>query len=167
MSWGTQFFYRSSPQFTFNYSTFLGTDKPDSLRLWRIYHNLYAILQFNKKIGLIAGFDIGSEQKSKGSSDQNIWYSPVAIIRFVPNAYWTIAVRGEYFSDPGGVLIVTGTDHGFRTRGVSINIDRSFGERFLWRVEFRVFRSKDAIFLKANDLQKSNSAITSSFAFAF
>ena len=148
MSWGTQIYIKPSDKVTFNYSTFLGTDKPDSARLWRIYHNLYAIFQFNDKIGFIAGFDIGTEQVSKGSSDKNTWYTPVGILRFTPNSNWAIAIRGEYFDDENGTIIATGTPNGFKTFGASLNIDRNIGEHLLWRTEFRTFSSKDEIFMK-------------------
>ena len=167
MSWGTQVFVKPSDKVTFNYSTFFGTDQPDSSRLWRIYHNLYAIFQFNDKIGLTAGFDIGTEQVSKGSSHKNTWYTPVGVFRFTPNNKWAIAFRGEYFSDENGAIITTGTPNGFKTFGTSLNVDRTFGEHLLWRTEFRTFNSKDAIFLKDNTTKRNNSAITTSLALTF
>lgn len=167
MSWGTQVFSKPSDKLTLNYSTFFGTDKPDSVRLWRMYHNLYAIFQINDKIGFTAGFDIGTEQVSKGSSDKNTWYTPVGIIRFTANNNWAIAVRGEYFSDENGVIISTGTPNGFKTFGASINVDRTISGNLLWRTEFRTFSSKDAIFIKENALKKNNSAVTTSLALTF
>jgi len=167
MSWGTQIYIKPSDKVTLNYSNFLGTDKPDSARLWRIYHNLYAIFQFNDKIGFIAGFDIGTEQVSKGSSDKNTWYTPVGILRFIPNSNWAIAIRGEYYDDENGTIIATGTPNGFKTFGASLNIDRNIGEHLLWRTEFRTFSSKDEIFMKDNVAQKNNSAITTSLALTF
>jgi hypothetical protein len=171
MSWGTQITLKPSDKITFNYSTFFGSDKPDSARLWRIYHNLYTILQFNEKIGLTAGFDIGTEQKTKGNSEVNTWYSPVGILRLTPNDVWAIALRGEYFSDENGVIIPiaigTATPNGFKTSGFSINVDRRFSEHFLWRIEFRNFKSKDEVFIKGDESRNNNSAITTSFALSF
>jgi len=34
----------------------LGTDKPDSTRLWRYFHNLYGLFPFTDKPGLTPGF---------------------------------------------------------------------------------------------------------------
>jgi hypothetical protein len=56
---------KASGKATLNYSTFLGTDKPDSVRLWRIYHNIYAIFQFNDKIGFTTGFDFGTNREAR------------------------------------------------------------------------------------------------------
>lgn len=167
MSWGTQVYIKPSDKVTLNYSTFLGTDKPDSARLWRIYHDLYAIFQFNDKIGLTAGFDVGTEQVSKGSREKHTWYTPFAILRFAPNRNWALALRGEYFDDVNGVIIATSTPNGFKTFGASLNIDRNIGEHLLWRTEFRSFISRDEIFMKDNNLQKNNSAITTSLALTF
>lgn len=167
MSWGTQLTYTPSGKLTLNWSTFLGTDKPDSTRLWRIYHNLYGIFQLSDKVGLTLGFDIGREQVSKGSSDKNTVYSPVAIVRFTPNDKWAIAIRGEYYSDENGVIISTGTPNGFKTFGTSINFDRTITGNMVWRTEFRTLHSKDAVFIKANNFTVNNSFITTSLALKF
>lgn len=167
ISWGTQVYVKPSDKVTFNYSTFLGTDKPDSMRLWRIYHNLYAILQFNDKIGLTTGFDFGSEQVSKGSSATNSWYTAVSILRLTPNNSWAVAIRGEYYSDENGVIIATGTPNGFKTASFSLNLDRKIGEHLMWRTEFRTFNSKDEIFMKGNSFIRNNNAITTSLTLNF
>jgi hypothetical protein len=167
MSWGTQITFKPSDKITLNYSTFFGTDKPDSARQWRYFHNTYGIFQFNSKIGLILGFDIGQEQASKGSSDLNVWYSPVAILKFAPSDKWAIALRGEYYEDEKGVIISTGTSNGFKTFGASVNVDRSFGQHFLWRTEIKTWHSKDAVFVKEDNSVNNNSVITTSFALTF
>jgi hypothetical protein len=167
MSWGTQVYIHPSDKFTFNYSSFLGTDKADSVRKWRIYHNVYAVFQFTGKLGVTAGFDFGTEQVNKGSNDTHVWYTPVSILRFKPGNNWTLAVRAEYFSDKNGVIIATGTPNGFKTAGFSLNLDRTIGEYLSWRTEFRTFRSKDPVFIKNNIPVRHNRAITTSLALAF
>ena len=167
MSWGTRISFIPTGKVTINYSTFLGTDKPDSARLWRFYHNLYGIFQLNDKIGLTLGFDIGSEQVTKGRSNKNTVYSPVAIIRFIPNDKWAIAVRGEYYSDENGVFISAGTPNGFKTFGASINFDRTISGDMLWRTEFRTLHSKDAVFTKVNSVADTDSFVTTSLALKF
>ncbi|MFI5134036.1 MAG: porin, partial [Chitinophagales bacterium] len=167
MSWGTQITFVPSSKVTINWSTFLGTDKPDSARLWRIYHNLYGIFQLSDKVGLTLGFDIGREQVTKGSSSKNTVYSPVGIIRFTPNDKWAIAIRGEYYSDENGIIIATGTPNGFKTLGASINFDRNITGNFVWRTEFRTLHSKDAVFNKGNNMADNNSFVTTSLALKF
>jgi hypothetical protein len=167
MSWGTQVYFKPSDKVTLNYSTFIGTDKPDSARLWRFFHDLYGIIRFTDKIGLIAGFDIGLEQKKRNSDGYYTWYTPVGILRYTPTDKWAIALRGEYYSDENGVIVSTGTTHGFKTLGVSVNVDRKMNDNFWWRTELRTLYSKDAIFQKQNELTRRNISVTTSLAISF
>ena len=167
ISWGTQLQFKPSPKTTLNYSTFLGTDSPDSTRKYRYFHNLYGIFQFNDNWGLIVGFDIGQEQQVKGGSSYNTWFGTSGILQFTPNPGWAFAVRGEYYDDEKGVIIDTGTPNGFKTFGASLNIDRKIIPNVVWRVEFRTFQSKDKIFIKESNPKTDNTAITSSIAISF
>ena len=167
MSFGTQVQYKPSSTATLNYSTFIGTDKPDSARLNRLYHNLYGIFQLTKQFGIIAGFDIGTEQKAKGSSDRNTVYSPVLILKYSIDDQFALAARGEYYSDENGVLIATGTANGFKTSGFSLNLDYAPAANVLFRIEGRTLNSKDKIFVKGNTAKKDNSFFTTSVALSF
>lgn len=167
MSFGTQLQYKPNGTTTLNYSTFIGTDKPDSTRQWRYFHNLYAIFNLTGKLGLTAGFDIGSEQKEKASSAMSVWYSPVLILKYAFNNKWTLAARGEYYSDKYGVIIATGTPNGFQTSGFSFNIDYTPVSNAVIRLEARTLNSKDDIFAKENGISGSNTFITSSIAVSF
>jgi hypothetical protein len=167
MSWGAQLQYKPSDNVLFNYSTFIGTDKPDSARLWRYFHNLYGILQLNDKWGLTLGFDIGSEQVTKGSSNKNTWYAPVAIVRYTPSTQWAIALRGEYYSDEHGVIISTGTPNGFKTFGYSANVDYLPVKNMALRLEGRSLNSKDRIFIKDQTVVSTDAVVTFSAAVSF
>lgn len=167
MSFGTQVQYKPSGNVTLNYSTFIGTDKPDSTRQMRYFHNLYGIFTLNKKLAITAGFDIGTEQKAKRSSNMNTWYSPVLIVKYTPSAKWAFAARGEYYSDKNGVIINTETSNGFKTAGFSLNADYAPATNVLLRIEGRTLNSKDEIFAKENTAKKSNAFITTSIAISF
>ena len=168
LSYGTQVYYKPTDKIALNYSTFFGTDKPDSNRLWRYYHNFYGIFQFSDKIGLTAGFDIGGEKESVNDKDNNTWYTPVAILRITPNDKFGIAFRGEYFSDENGVIIASGTPNGFKTTGLSANLDFMPIKNAALRFEIRNLNSKDRIFTDSDgNLSKSNTAITFSTAISF
>lgn len=166
VSFGTQINFKPSDKLTFNYSSFFGSDKPDTNRLWRYFHNLYAILQLSKSIGLITGFDMGMEQKNGHNRSNNKWYSPIGILRFTPAEKWGIALRGEYYSDKKQVIIATGTPGGFATAGYSLNLDYSPEANVALRVEGRVLHSKDKIFLNRNEMTKNDAAVTFSTAIA-
>jgi hypothetical protein len=149
-AFGTQITYKPNENITLNYSNFIGNDKPDSGRLMRNYHNVYGIFQLNKKWAATLGFDIGAEQKTKGSSSTNSWYAPVAMLRYTPGAKTAIAVRVEYYSDKNGVIIATGTPNGFQTWGFSANFDYVLAANVSFRIEAKNLSSKDAIFEKRN-----------------
>lgn len=166
-AFGTQLTYKPNIALTLNYSTFIGSDKPDVSRQWRYFNNFYAIYQITPKVGVTAGFDIGWEQKSKGSGDYNTWYSPVGIIRCKVNDKINVAARLEYYQDPNGVIISTGTLNGFQTVGYSANFDYSINDHLLWRIEGRAFQSKDDIFAKDNEPTSDDHFITTSLAVWF
>ncbi|MDB5207926.1 MAG: porin [Flavisolibacter sp.] len=167
LSYGTQVYFKPSTKVTLNYSTFLGTDKPDAARLWRYFHNLYGVFQFTDKVGFTAGFDFGSEQKAVNSDDNNTWYSPVGILRITSSPKWAIALRGEYYNDENGVIISTGTPNGFKTSSGSINIDYLPQPKVALRLEGRTFNSKDDIFVKGGGMKNNNTAISFSTAISF
>lgn len=167
MSWGTQIQYKPSDKVLLNYSTFIGTDKPDSARLIRIFHNLYGILNISDKLGLTVGFDIGTEEKSPNTNSKNTWYSPVGILKYTMNSKWTIAGRVEYYDDKNEVIISTGTPNGFQTTGYSLNIDYAPVKNVLVRLEGRTLSSKDNVFTKGAGVVKNDTFVTSSIAVSF
>ncbi len=167
-AFGTQITYKPSAALTLNYSTFVGSDKPDSVRQMRYYHNVYGVFQVGDQWGITAGFDYGTEQKQKGSSSYNRWLVPVMIVRYSPASKVNVAVRGEYFQDEKGVIIATGTPEGFKTWGFSANVDYAVMANVLWRVEARTLSSKDAVFAERDGaFGKSNTFLTTSLAVSF
>lgn len=167
MSWGAQVQVKPSERLLLNYSNFLGTDKPDSARLWRYFHNLYAIFQVTDQWGVTLGLDLGQEQAALGSNEMNTWLGSSAILQYKPNNKWAFALRGEYYRDENGVIISTGTPNGFRTFGGSFNVDRLIHENVWWRTEFKAYESRDNIFSKQNEMQDNNAAITTSISISF
>ncbi len=166
-AFGHQLTFKPNSKITLNSSSFIGNDKLDSARKMRYFHNLYGILQVNNKLALTTGFDIGAEQKSKGSKDYNIWYAPIIIFKFSPDMKENIAARIEYYSDANGVIISTGTPNGFKTWGYSINYDYQIRSNAMWRIEARSFSSKDKIFTKDNSVTNNNLFFTTSLAVSF
>lgn len=167
LSGGTQIQYMPSSRWLINYSNFAGTDKPDTARLWRYYHNLYSTISVGEQVGITLGLDIGQEQQSVKSSHLNTWFSPVAIVRYAPAEKWAMALRGEYYNDKKGVLIATGTPNGFQTFGGSVNLDHAVTKNLLWRVEYRSLRSKDGIFAKGAGAVRNNAFLTTSLSLQF
>ena len=166
-AFGHQLTFKPDSKITLNSSSFIGNDKPDSIRQMRYFHNFYGQFQLHEKFALIAGFDIGAEQEAKGSSDYNTWYSPVLIVQFSPHAKHNFAARAEYYSDASGVIISTNTPNGFKTWGYSLNYDYLIGDNVMWRVEGRGFSAKDKVFLKDGNPDNNNFFLSTSLSIAF
>ncbi len=168
LAFGHQLTYKPNEKITLNSISFIGNDKPDSIRQMRYFHNLYGSFQLTAKFGVIAGFDIGAEQKAKGSDRYNIWYAPVIIAKYSPAKKLSFAARGEYYSDKNGVMIATGTENGFQTFGYSVNADYWILPNLVWRTEIKNLSSKDEVFLnRDNHFQKNNFSAVTSLAVSF
>ncbi len=168
-SFGWQITGTPNSKILINSSAFIGTDKPDSARQMRYFHNLYAIFKVTDKFGLTLGFDAGAGQKAKGSKQYNAWYSPVLIARYQPIEKLVLAARFEYYSDKNGVIIGTGSPNGFETFGYSVNADVIPFANAMIRFEGRLFQSKtDAIFEKRNgSFTKLSPTVGLCFAYSF
>ncbi|MEN0052053.1 MAG: porin [Mucilaginibacter sp.] len=166
-AFGTQVTFKPSDHVTLNSSSFIGNDKPDSLRRMRYFHDLYGTFQFSDKWSAIAGFDIGAEQKEKGSSGMYIWYTPNLIVRYAVSKTLAVAARGEYYHDPNAVIVSTGRN-GLRSWGYSVNVDYHIFDNLLWRVELRDLNSHDDIFVKrSGESTNNNLFVTTALAFNF
>jgi hypothetical protein len=169
----TQVQFRPSSGLTLNWSTFVGSDRPDSLKQSRFFNNVYAIINPAGKFGVILGFDIGSDRKPIASGDRRIgsgsyvWYSPVVIARIATSEKSYLAGRIEYYDDKNGVIIGTGTPNGFQTWGYSLNYDYAILPNALFRIEGKMYNSKDAIFETTGSLGRTNTSLTTSLAVSF
>ena len=170
-SFGTQITLKPNDAITLNSSTFIGTDKPDSVRQMRYFHNFYGIFQVAEKVGLTVGFDYGIEQEKPETSATSAWYSPVAIVRFTLSSKVAVAVRGEYYNDKNEIMIRlvsrNGTANGFKTTGVSANLDYHLRPNAVWRFEVRRFGSQNEIFDKEGEPSKTNTSVSTSLAVSF
>ena len=161
---GHQLVYKPNAKITLNSSSFIGSDKPDSTKQMRYFHNFYGTYQLTEKLALTTGFDIGAEQKSKGSSNYNVWYTPVLVMKYSPKAKHNIAARVEYYNDKNGVIINPGTPNGFQTFGYSINYDYLIRENIMWRFEARGLNSKDKTFTMKGQPNNNNFFMTTALA---
>ena len=164
ISFGHQITYKPNDKITLNSSSFIGNDKAKENKRMRYFHDLHGVFQVTKRFSTILGFDIGVEQKLKGSEQYNIWYSPNILMKYQLNNKWFLAGRLEYYNDKNGVIISTKTPNGFQTFGYSLNIDYAILKNVLFRTEARSFTSKDAIFVKNDELKQGNFFITTSLA---
>ncbi|WP_421826543.1 porin [Larkinella sp.] len=174
-AFSTQVQFRPSSKVTLNWSTFLGADHADSLDQPRFFNNFYAIINPTGKFGLTLGFDIGAERKpivDEGILKRYVWYSPVILFRYATSSKSYVAGRVEYYNDPNGVIINTLSaerPNGFKTWGYSVNYDYHILPNAVWRIEYRGFNSKDAIFAETatSPAKRTNNALTTSLAISF
>ncbi len=166
-AFGHQITFTASDKFLLNSSSFIGNDFPESERRMRYFHNLYAQMQWHKKIGCIVGFDIGAQQTHKHSKVYDVWFSPVLIMRYTPTLKSALSFRAEYYSDDTGVIIAVNSPNGFQTFGYSFNFDYSILENLMWRIEGRTFVSKDEIFMLKEMPSRFNYFLTTAFALSF
>ena len=159
-SFGTQVNYSPTEKVTLNWSTFIGTDDPDTTRRMRYFNNVYGQFQLTGKFGLIAGFDIGTQQRTKNSSVYDFWLSPVIIGQYTINDTWKTAIRAEYYQDETGIIIPINTPNGFKIFGYSYNIDFTPSPVLMCRLETRWLKSEDAIF-QGNTRFKENTFFVS------
>lgn len=163
-SFGTQVIIKPTDNININWSTFIGTDDPDSTRRMRYFNNVYTQISFSNKVQVIAGFDIGVQQQSKNSSQYDIWFTPTLIGQLTISDNWKTAIRAEYFQDETGIIIPTGTPNGFNTTGLSWNLDYLPNEVIACRIESRLLRSKDKIFVRENTNHLDNLFVGASIA---
>jgi len=159
-SFGTQLKFSPQENIILNWSTFIGTDDPDSIRRLRFFNNFYGQLQLTKKLQLITGFDVGFQQKSKGSSQFNYWLSPVIILHYDFTSQLAAALRAEYYQDLDGTIIVIKTNTTFKTAGLSLNIDYKPLSIMLFRLEGRWLINENPIFENRNRITNNNLFIT-------
>ena len=172
-SFSTQVQYRPSSKLTLNWSSFIGADRPDSLKQGRFFNNFYAIINPTGRFGVMLGFDVGSDRKPvvRNGSDQRvdgggnyIWYSPVVIARYKTSDKSYVNGRVEYYDDKNAVVIGI---PGFKTTGYSLGYDYAILPSALLRIEGKVYTSKDPIFDSRNGLSRINTSLTTSLAVSF
>jgi hypothetical protein len=146
ISTGTQLTYKRSDSLLINWSTFIGTDDPDLTRRMRYFSNLYAQVLLNKNLGVIAGFDIGFQQKWKGSQAYDAWFSPILIARLGLTEQWTAVMRAEYYQDKSAVIMDVNHPQGFSSTGFSFGLDYSPYKDVLCRFEARNFHDENQIY---------------------
>jgi hypothetical protein len=164
---GVQLTYKPTAALTLNYSNYVGTEGLNATRVYRLYHNFYAIAQLTNEFGLTLGLDYGTQQKVKGQAAKSEIISPVLIAQYKPDPKFAMAARAEYYSDADGVIITTATPNGFKTKGYSLNLDYSPISNAVVRLEGKVYDSKDKVFVRNLTPLNHSATITASIAVSF
>jgi len=163
---GLQITFKPSDQLTLNYSNYLGYEGENAVRTQRFYHNFYGVLQVSDTFGLTAGFDYGTQQIARGSSERKEIFSPVLIARYAFAPNWALAGRYEYYNDRQAMMVASENTSGFKVNGYSLNIDYRPFKQALLRLEGKVYQG-DRQFARQGSVVDYNSSITTSLAISF
>jgi hypothetical protein len=164
---GSQLQFKPRENVLLNSSTFFGKEAPsyDTVSTMRYFHNFYTKIDL-RKISLIAAFDIGFQKKRVGQGAY-CWFNPNVIISYLVFSKVKVAARLEYYHDKNGVIVYTGTSRGFQNFAPSLNVDFKIHDDLVWRIEGRVFKSKDRIYQKSTSLSSMDIFVVSSLAIKF
>lgn len=164
---GTQVTYTPTRKLSVNYSTFVGSDFPDSVRRWRHFHNLFATISASPRLTVFAGADYGLQQTRKNSTTWHPWYGAVLIARYKFTEKLAAAARTEYFSDRDSVIVNIGHPDGLAAVGGSLNVDYRINKYAIWRVESKMLSAPDAIFVTRKDPSRNDVTVTTSLTITF
>jgi hypothetical protein len=139
---GIRIDYGPTDKVTLTYDNFVGNATADSVPVHlRVYHD--AIVQFNSKgRWQFAGvYALGSQSRTLSDSGTASWWGFTAIARYRATPTLSLVVRGEHYSDPSQVIVITRLPSGFVTTSGSLGVDVNFQAPVLWRTEFRAYSS--------------------------
>jgi len=165
-SFGHQLTYKPNDRLVLNSSSFVGNDNSDQDRKMRYFHHFYAQYELNSRWSVLFGFDLGAEQKFRGSDAYNIWYAPITIVKYRMTDQLSFAARAEYYRDADSVIVKTESDHGFKATGYSVNADYKLSDRMTLRSELKALKCSEDACSRANPTQE-NTTLTSSLAISF
>lgn len=163
-SFGTQVVYTLDHRTTINWSTFIGTDDPDSTRRWRYYSNLFGFSSVSDKLGVSLGFDLGSQQKLKGATAFDYCFSPNFGGQWKLNSKLKTSLRLEYYEDLNGMIVQGPLGRDFRIAGLSMNVDYWVTQNFVMRFEGRCLQSDQEIFNAKHSLKTRSFIMSASLA---
>ena len=162
---GTQVLWTMKEGTQLNWSTFLGSDTPDSLGLYRVFNNFWWSWE-GEKWGMKLAADVGVQEAPVGDN-WDTWSTAVAIIRRQLSTKFHGVARVEYYSDPEQVVVPTGFNYGLSTVGYSLGLDLEVMPEAFVRIEGRWFQSEDPVFVGDPGPVKDNAAVTVSMAARF
>lgn len=162
---GTQVLYTIKEGMKLNWSTFAGSDTPDSLGLYRVFNNLWWSWD-GAKWGVQLGADAGRQEARVGAGWDS-WAGALGIVKRRFTNSLTGVVRAEYYTDPEQVIVPTGTPHGLTTLGYSAGLDLQIMTDTYVRFEARTFHGVDAVFESIHGPVTDNTSLTVSMAARF
>ncbi|MBK9765465.1 MAG: outer membrane beta-barrel protein [Flavobacteriales bacterium] len=153
-----------------NWSTFLGSDTPDSLGLYRIFNSAWWSWE-GEKWGAKVAADIGIQEMAT-STKWNLWADGVIVIHRRLGKQLFATARGEYYYDPHQVIVyiappIIGSPRGLTATGYSLGLDYHITSNSTVRLEGRLLRSTFYVFEFQDRATQDNTSVTVSIAAKF
>lgn len=133
-----------------NYSVYGGDETPtgQSLRVYRLFQDAYALWRGEKGLSVLALADAGLQ------SGGLRWFT-ANLTGAKSWKKWTTALRGEYFTDPSRVVSAPENGFSLAVWGGSAQLDYSFIPAVRLRTEVRYLRNERAVFVSENGFYRS------------
>lgn len=164
---GARLDFTATPATTISYYDFVG--KENSTRNLRIFNGAGVKTTAIPGLTLQANVDYGIQDRENGG--HSTWYSGALIAKVQATPVVGISGRVEEYRDPDQVIIVTGTDAGFKGTTASAGLDISpLGtSRVLWRNELRGTWTSAPVFPRssATSFSNNNYLLVTSLALTF
>jgi len=166
---GTQIQYKPNDALVFDSSTFVGEGRndPTPLERERYFHDFYFTDQIDARWAAGVQLDVGWEEKSHTDHALNSWTSGAAIAHFQISPRYAVSARAEFYHDPDGVIIATGTPGNFSAYGGSAGLDYAPAKNLLTRVELRSLRADHPVFVHGGELWRDSTYATAAFCVSF
>jgi hypothetical protein len=165
-SFGTQIVFVPNEKLSFNSSSFVGNEKPDSAKQLRLYHNFYFTYRISSKLKTLFILDLGAERKVDKDGYNN-WTGIALLLQYSFAKKFAVGARAEFYRDKNGVIISNYLPAKFETTGMAFNLDYHPFKYLVIRGEIRYLHAKDKIFERNNSPVQSNFSILGSAAFYF
>ena len=158
---GTQIIFAPNDKLTFNSSSFIGNEKPDSAKQLRLFHDFHFTYAISEKLRTLFILDLGMEQ-NPDRSRYNKWMGTALLLQYSFAKKFNLAGRAEFYKDKNGVIISNYLPAKFETTGIALNLDHRPLKNLVIRGEIRYLHSTNNIFIRNNvPVQNSISFLTS------
>lgn len=145
-SFGTQFVFKKTAQTTHNLSTFIGSGIDKGFERLRIFNNYFVTWKPNNRYAVIFGLDLGFQKKAAPKDGYDSWFVPSFLIKRQITRDLTLTGRTELFFDEFQIVTKAVNNHAFDIFGASANLDYTFTENGLLRLEIRALNSSGNYF---------------------
>lgn len=163
---GTRLDLKLNDALTASHYAFVGNEVGTT----RLFTGLGLTGTLGEGTSLAANVDVGRQDGAAGD-DADSWVGGALVLRRALGGRTSLTARGEWYNDPGQVIIVTGGGQpGFRAAGGSLGLDVTPRAGVMWRSEVRVLSAPDALFPDrgaAGGVGSQNVVLTTSLALRF